>query len=684
MIPEPGDAARAVPVPETFHVQTDDELTEAEIKQIEADDQAIQTIILGLPEDIYAAVDICETAQEIWLRVQQMMKEWSRHVTIFHQTKDLHTTDYTYLYDFLKYNEKEHGLRGNAIGNNDNQIRCYNCRGLGHLARNCTLRSRRRDVAYLQTQLLIAQKEEVGIQIQAEEFDLMVTAANLDEIEDVNANCISMANLQQALTSGTQTDKAHEEPYNELLEPIPEPHQVLQNDRFVISEASSVEQGGGTVEQHPATVEETHTYLESVFHNLAAEVDKVNSKMALGYQNPFYLNQAQQKQQSLYNGKVLLGKHDPPAVYDLEETLKLAQESRLKMKQLNKEIKPVNYIKINHLSEVFVSQMAKSREELYLSNASKTANVSKSISIPNEEFSDDTTPSVARKFLIEVKSTIVTLQHDESLAKHKALEWEIERLLRAVVSQDIMSVVQNNYVVDTSNLQTELERTKERFKNCIIKKENKYAKLWNDWYKKCEECKYDKISYDKAYNDMQQKIKRLQAQLGDQKGKSKDTSCVSNNLDPLPQKLENENVEFELQVRNYEKENAHLKTAYKNQFDSINVTRAQTKLIIDFLLNKLHDTIYENAKLRAQLFDKVSKQKDTTKVTSNSVPTTKESKVVENDKVIAPEMFRINPFKNSRKVKNLKLLINFVWKFLGTVRFGNDHVAAIMGFDDLQ
>nr|GFC35031.1 integrase, catalytic region, zinc finger, CCHC-type, peptidase aspartic, catalytic [Tanacetum cinerariifolium] len=33
---------------------------------------------------------------------------------------------------------------------------------------------------------------------------------------------------------------------------------------------------------------------------------------------------------------------------------------------------------------------------------------------------------------------------------------------------------------------------------------------------------------------------------------------------------------------------------------------------------------------------------------------------------------------------NLKLLINFVWKFMGTVRFRNDHVAAIMGFGDLQ
>nr|GEZ20451.1 hypothetical protein [Tanacetum cinerariifolium] len=171
MIPEPGDTNRDVPVNETFHVQTDDELTEKELKQIEADDQAIQTILLGLLKDIYAAVDSCEMAQEIWLRVQQMMKgsdigiqekkaklfnkwerftsnegeliesyyhrflklmndlkrnkhfpekiasnlkflnnlqpEWSLHVTIVHQTKDLHTTDYTQLYDFLKYNQKE-------------------------------------------------------------------------------------------------------------------------------------------------------------------------------------------------------------------------------------------------------------------------------------------------------------------------------------------------------------------------------------------------------------------------------------------------------------------------------------------------------------------------------------------------------------------------------------------------
>nr|GFC26805.1 hypothetical protein [Tanacetum cinerariifolium] len=191
---------------------------------------------------------------------------------------------------------------GNAAGQNGNQIRCYNCRGVGHYARNCTVRPRRRDAAYLQTQLLIAQKEEAGIQLQAEEYDLMAAAANLDEIEEVNANCILMANLQQVSTSGTQTDSAsvydtdgsaevhencddnekfnmftQEEQYTKLLEPIPESHQVPQNDNDVISEDTSVEQDGETVDQHPANFEETRALYESLYQNLVIEVEKVNS-----------------------------------------------------------------------------------------------------------------------------------------------------------------------------------------------------------------------------------------------------------------------------------------------------------------------------------------------------------------------------------------------------------------------
>ncbi|GKA50906.1 hypothetical protein Tco_0744102 [Tanacetum coccineum] len=462
-------------------------------------------------------------------------------------------------------------------------------RRVGHYVGNCTVKPMKKDVAYLQTQLQIAQKEEVGIQLNSKEFYFMATAGAYDEIEEVNANCTLKDYLQQASTSGTQIDIALV--YDSVRSA--EPHAVQQNNSNVISVESSVEQSGGTVEQHLATVEET----------------------------------PQQKQQILYNGKALLEKHDPPTMYDSEETLQLAQESRLKMKHLNKEIKPINYAKINQLLEVFVSLKAKLREELYFLNTSETASVSKSvsksISIPNEKFSDDTSPSVALKFLNEFLKEAaevvrdfksLTKDSDESLARNKALEYEIERLLRAVVT----------------------------------------------------------------YNDMQNQIERLQAQLGDLKGKSMDTQCASNILDPLSQKLDDENVDT-----------------------------AQTKTITDSLQDKLHDTIYENAMLRAQLFDKVFEQNDTSKgtsgntkftnqsilgkpslqplsnylvirqpnafksdrpkfsktrvpfkvvetidllnlVTSNSVPKTQESKVVNNMKVITPGMFRINPTMNSR------------------------------------
>ncbi|GKC61854.1 gag-pol polyprotein, partial [Tanacetum coccineum] len=193
---------------------------------------------------------------------------------------------------------------GNDNGINGNPIRCYNCRGEGHYASNCTVKPRKRDAAYLQQQLQIAQEEEAGIQSTQEEFDFMAAAGACEETERANANCTLENNLQQASTSGTQSDKApvydsdgsaevhlsencydndifnmftQEEQYTELLEPIPEPHQVQQNDSNVISVVSSVEQGGGTVEQHSATVEETCAYHESLFHNLAAEVEKVNS-----------------------------------------------------------------------------------------------------------------------------------------------------------------------------------------------------------------------------------------------------------------------------------------------------------------------------------------------------------------------------------------------------------------------
>ncbi|GJT93895.1 hypothetical protein Tco_1082740 [Tanacetum coccineum] len=217
--------------------------------------------------------------------------------------------------------------------------------------------------------------------------------------------------------------------------------------------------------------------------------------------------------------------------------------------------------------------------------------------------------------------------------------------------------------VQSTDLQTELDRTKEKLENCIIKKEKEYAVLWNNWYTKCEEFKYDKISYDKAYNDMQQKIERLQAQLGDLKGKSSDTQCASNTLDPLSQKPKDENVSLESQVLCYAKENAHLKTTYKNLFDSIKVSktkgttkgmRTNTWFTKQSILGKPPSShkpkLYSVTPFpKSSVLPKVDKTNALSKpVTSNSAPSIRESKVVQTVNVISSRIFRINPSKTSR------------------------------------
>ncbi|GJU59012.1 retrovirus-related pol polyprotein from transposon TNT 1-94 [Tanacetum coccineum] len=260
----------------------------------------------------------------------------------------------------------------------------------------------------------------------------------------------------------------------------------------------SVEQSGRTVEQHPATVEETCAYFESLYNNLAIEVEKVNT--------------------------------------------------------VNRKMKETNADLTTELARY------KNQEKYFEINQEKYDKLER--------------------------------EADESLVKHKALEFEIGRLLRAVVSQDIMSIV--------------------------------------------EECKHDKISYDKAYNDMQQKIERLQAQLGDLKGKSKYILCKSDTLNSLSQKLENENVELEFQVS--EQKDITKDTSANTKF--VNPSTSGTKIysMTPFPYSKTIPKIVETNDLSKP-------------ITSNSVPTLTESKVMTNDKVLTPGMFRINSFKTSRENK---------------------------------
>nr|GEU85509.1 uncharacterized mitochondrial protein AtMg00810-like [Tanacetum cinerariifolium] len=163
------------------------------------------------------------------------------------------------------------------------------------------------------------------------------------------------------------------------------------------------------------------------------------------------------------------------------------------------------------------------------------------------------------------------------------------------------------------------------------------------------ECKYEKISYDKAYNDMQQKFKRLQAQLIDFKGKSKDTPSESDTFDALSQKLENENVELKFQV--FEQKDTTKGTSTNTKFAN-QINREETVFSIfkkQFCSGKLNAFQSERPKFsKTRVPPKVVESNDLSNpVTLNSTPSSRESTVMKNEREIALEIFRINPFKAS-------------------------------------
>nr|GEV15905.1 hypothetical protein [Tanacetum cinerariifolium] len=697
MIATPGEPDLLVLVLESFHEQTDEELTENDIKRMDADDQAIQTIILGLPEDVYVAVDSCETAKEIWERyslatiisnqqqpslnqnfmqppmtsledINDPTKAMNVALILFAKAMQLtapsnnnprtssnpRNRQIAQLYvrqvaqNQQGYNALQNGgIQGianqNGTGNvvaaraegtgNGNQAMCYNCRGLGHIARNCTARPRRRDAAYLQTQLLIG---------------------DLDEIEEVNANCILMATLQHASTFGTQLDKAPEEQYTDLLEPIPKPQLVPQNDNHVTYVTPCMVQSGGTIETSSAPNEKTRAHQETVYCNLVDQVaqeDKFLDKevdlearikdleniLLKRDQIVQIMHMLNPKPDLFYhpNQKMALEEHDPPVVNDLEETLELVQESHEKMRLLKKEIKPANYTKINHLSG---------------------------------DLLDDTTLSVARKFLNEVNSSLVTLQcvvkrkmtlevHNWSSSAHK----EVHK----IISHEIVPII------------NQVDARVQNFEIQFLQEAAEFVQDFKYLTKEADESLDKQKSLEfKIERLLKASVERLEAQLRDPKGKSSDTPSASNTLDLLNQKLESKIVELKFQVVNYERlvhtartrrpqpkdntRNARVPSASKSSEVKKNVTVEEHRRTL--LLLRIRKPCHLNAITLSLLFRMINLKLSVALV-------------------IQICLWCVDLGCSKHMTGNIKLLINFVWKFLGTVRFGNDHIATILGYE---
>ncbi|GJS75398.1 hypothetical protein Tco_0725279 [Tanacetum coccineum] len=278
----------------------------------------------------------------------------------------------------------------------------------------------------------------------------------------------------------------------------------------------------------------------------------------------------QRKQPVLYNANVLAERHDPISVCDFEETLVFVDESRLKMKEKQKEHddKPIDYAKLNKHYEYFVPQQQLSTEQVYWSPVSKL--IPPLVSVLVEK------PTPPKVFPKKLPTTSMV---KESLKKVKN---HLDKFDECIKERTVVNVV--NWGMDHIKGAYEEEKVHDAL---LITDANNKSFVINDLKAQLQ---------DKSIvvNDLKQLLAKL-------KGKSQVTPYETTYIDSRFQKLDDENMSLTFKVSSLVKEREHLKLVYKNLYDSIKQTRAQNKLKIDSLQQKLANQIYENTKLRAQL-----------------------------------------------------------------------------------
>ncbi|GKA98824.1 retrovirus-related pol polyprotein from transposon TNT 1-94 [Tanacetum coccineum] len=297
-----------------------------------------------------------------------------------------------------------------ASGSNSGKQRtviCYNCKGEGHMSKQCTKPKRKRDDSWFKDKVLLVQAQANGQILHEEELAFLAdprtaegqatqtvithnVAYQADDLDAYDSDCDELNTAKVALMMNLSHYGS------DALAEVHNPDNVDNNminqgvQVILSSEQSNVVNHSETEITSDSNIipySEYMTESQQFFYDHT-------TKQALGFQNPFYLKKAQQFKPKLYDGNVIKNT-SAIVIPDFEETLLLAEESRSKMllKQqdpmvLEKKINttPIDYTILNQLSrdfeKRFVPQTELSAEQAFWSqnsmNSSDSCNTPKS------------------------------------------------------------------------------------------------------------------------------------------------------------------------------------------------------------------------------------------------------------------------------------------------------------------
>nr|GEU38249.1 zinc knuckle CX2CX4HX4C [Tanacetum cinerariifolium] len=244
------------------------ELSAAEAIQADCDVKAANIILQGLPLEVYALVSTHKVAKELWERIQMLMHGDDPIEVINHMMSFLTAVVTSRILCWLVSSRPFTSGSGRAPGK-QRVIVCYNCKGEGHMSKQCTKPKRKRDAEWFKDKVLLVQAQANGQVLQEEELEFL---ADLGTTE---------SSSNQNVVTTNAADQADD------------------------------------LDAYDSNCEEINTAKIALMANLSH----------YGSDN---LAEAQQLKPKLYDGRII-EKSDAVVIPDIEETLMLAEESRSKM-----------------------------------------------------------------------------------------------------------------------------------------------------------------------------------------------------------------------------------------------------------------------------------------------------------------------------------------------------------------
>ncbi|GJX36253.1 retrovirus-related pol polyprotein from transposon TNT 1-94 [Tanacetum coccineum] len=434
------------------------------------------------------------------------------------------------------------------------------------------------------------------------------------------------------------------------------------------------------------------------------------TKQALGFQNPFYLKKAQQLEPKLYDGNVIKNTH-AIVITDSEETLMLAEESRSKM-LLKQQDPMVLEKKVNTTPVDYANSMNSSDP----SPSCRPTKVEVPKELPKVSMSQEK-DTVIKKLKERIKSLNGNLNKDKV---KKDIE-EIETLNIELDHRVSKLIAENEHLKQTYNLQ-EKDLVITALKNVLRKLKGKdladtivtkRPRLLNnrtahsDYLRHTQEqaaILREILKQGKSQNPLNNSLdsackytKQIQELLIIIRQTYPSINNLSDKLVVVTPKNKNKRVRFTEPVTS--SGNTNIKTASSSNLVSnkpmLSFTEVKPSTSASgsqTLGNTKKDKIQQtprnanvqhsrlNANFKLLCVKKVQREKfgNQQEKCSQILDTLRDLLVVQ---IV---LWYLDSGCSKHMTGDCSYLTNFVNKFLGTVKFGNDHVAKILGYGDYQ